>query len=181
MKFTVTKYLGFLENENTILLDINDINEIKVEFMKIINTVLEKKSLTQVQSAQILGIDQPKVSYIKNLHVAGFSLSRLLGFLLKLNYEIELVINISDDIAIIKVDSNINDTKLEVMYLIISIIAKCNLSQEKAASLMGIYQSKVSHINRLKTDRITLEFLLNLLGKMDYHIEFVVKGPTIEE
>nr|WP_254230054.1 XRE family transcriptional regulator [Wolbachia pipientis] len=41
----------------------------------------------------LYGTHQPKISYIKNLHTFGFSLSRLLSFLLKLGYDVDLKIN----------------------------------------------------------------------------------------
>lgn len=71
-------------------------------------------------------------------------------------------------------------TALELMNLIKSIIAKRNLSQKKAAEFMGTKQAKICHINTLKTYHISLGFLLNLLGRMNYHIEFIVKGQTPE-
>ncbi|WP_425384412.1 XRE family transcriptional regulator [Wolbachia endosymbiont (group B) of Eupithecia inturbata] len=49
------------------------------------------------------------------------------------------------------------------MHLMKNIIAKHNLSQNKAATLMQIDQPKVSCINRLRTDLISLELLLTLL------------------
>ncbi|WP_410542325.1 XRE family transcriptional regulator [Wolbachia endosymbiont of Tetranychus urticae] len=136
--------------------------------MKIINIILKEKSCTQTEIAKILGVDQPKVSCIKNLHTFGFSLPRLLSFLLKLEYDTDLEVN---NLTTIKVDSN---TKLELIHLIKDIIAKHSLSQNKAATLMQIDQPKVSRINRLRTDLISLELLLTLLVRMGCKIEFVV-------
>ena len=182
MKFIVTSHLSFLPNDPiSTQFDLGNIQDLKIALMKIINAIIDNNSWAQEEAAEILKIDQPKVSRIKHLKTSGFSLERILLFLLRLNCHIDLSVTLPDDIAIIDVQSDIKDTKLEVMYLIVSIIAKCNLSQKKAASLMRVDQPKVSNITRLKTDHITLEFLLNLLTRMDCQIEFIVKGSTLEE
>ncbi|WP_253300022.1 helix-turn-helix domain-containing protein [Wolbachia endosymbiont of Chironomus riparius] len=62
--------------------------EIKKKLINIIKSIIEKNSWTQSYAAEILGIDQPKVSQIKNDKINGFSLERLLVFLKKLNYTV---------------------------------------------------------------------------------------------
>lgn len=54
--------------------------------------IIEERRLTQVEAARILGIDQPKVSYLKNGRLGGFSYERLFFFLRKLDCDIEIVI-----------------------------------------------------------------------------------------
>lgn len=54
---------------------------IKTKLLYIINKIIEKNAWTQAFAAEKLGIDQPKVSQIKNGKIDGFSLERLLGFL----------------------------------------------------------------------------------------------------
>ncbi|MGL9682281.1 MAG: helix-turn-helix domain-containing protein [Wolbachia sp.] len=66
--------------------------EIKKELLSIISKFIEKKGWTQAQAAEILGVDQPKISQIKNGKTDGFSLERLLGFLKKLDFEITIII-----------------------------------------------------------------------------------------
>lgn len=56
---------------------------IKTKLLYIINKIIEKNAWTQAFAAEKLGIDQPKVSQIKNGKIDGFSLERLLGFLKK--------------------------------------------------------------------------------------------------
>ena len=51
---------------------------------------LKEKKLTQMQLAQILNIDQPKISKILKGRLRSFSLERLLGFINKLGYEFEI-------------------------------------------------------------------------------------------
>ncbi|MGL9726440.1 MAG: helix-turn-helix domain-containing protein [Wolbachia sp.] len=64
----------------------------KTKLLYIINKIIEKNTWTQAHAAEKLGIDQPKVSQIKNGKIDGFSLERLLGFLRKLNHDITITI-----------------------------------------------------------------------------------------
>ncbi|HCE59406.1 MAG TPA: DNA-binding protein [Wolbachia sp.] len=66
--------------------------EIKKKLLDIIRKVIEKNTWTQSHAAERLGIDQPKVSQIKNGKIDGFSLERLLVFLKKLNHKITITI-----------------------------------------------------------------------------------------
>ena len=50
----------------------------------------EQRKLTQSQAAALLGVDQPKVSALKQGKLAGFSIERLLRFLLLLGRDIEI-------------------------------------------------------------------------------------------
>ena len=47
---------------------------------------------TQTQAADVLGIDQPKVSALMQGRLTGFSIDRLLRFLLALDRDVEIVI-----------------------------------------------------------------------------------------
>jgi predicted XRE-type DNA-binding protein len=48
--------------------------------------------LSQVKAAERLGVNQPKVSALKNYKLDGFSVARLLGFVTALNCDVEIVI-----------------------------------------------------------------------------------------
>ena len=54
--------------------------------------ILRKRRLTQVQAAAILGVDQPKVSALICGRLAGFSIERLLRFLLLLGADVSITI-----------------------------------------------------------------------------------------
>lgn len=71
---------------------------IKTKLLYIINKIVEKNAWTQAFAAEKLGIDQPKVSQIKNGKIDGFSLERLLGFLKKLDHEITITMTESQEI-----------------------------------------------------------------------------------
>lgn len=55
-----------------------------------INTLIEQKKLTQKSAAELLDIDQPKVSDLSRGRLAGFSLERLFRFLNILGQDITI-------------------------------------------------------------------------------------------
>lgn len=57
-----------------------------------ISKLIEERGLTQKQAAQLLGITQPYVSKLTRGQLSGFSIERLLRFLLALNQEIDVVV-----------------------------------------------------------------------------------------
>lgn len=54
--------------------------------------ISEKKHLTQKKIASFLGIDQPKVSALYCGRLSGFSISRLIKFLILLKYDVEIIV-----------------------------------------------------------------------------------------
>ena len=85
----VFKDLGFEKPEEELA---------KAELALRINKIIESRSLTQKQAAEILGVDQPKVSALKNGRLGGFSISRLFSFLLALDRDIDIVIRSKNDV-----------------------------------------------------------------------------------
>lgn len=55
-----------------------------------VNSILRHRHLTQQQAAELLGVAQPKVSALKAGKLHGFSLEKLLDFMLKLDREVEI-------------------------------------------------------------------------------------------
>jgi predicted XRE-type DNA-binding protein len=62
----------------------------KVRLVVAINQALETRKLTQASAAALLGINQPKVSALKNFRIDGFSVERLMTFLTALGSDIEI-------------------------------------------------------------------------------------------
>ena len=62
----------------------------KAELTSKIIAEIQRRRLTQSQAAMILGIDQPKVSALKQGKLSGFSIERLMRFLLLLGRDIEI-------------------------------------------------------------------------------------------
>ncbi len=81
-----------LNNYQTII-DIEDIEKVRSIFLNIITDNINKRHLNQKNAAKFLGIDQPKISHIKNGKISGFSLERLLKFLRTMEYEVNICVN----------------------------------------------------------------------------------------
>ena len=54
--------------------------------------ILEERALTQAEAAEIMGIDQPKVSALVCGRLDGFSLERLYRFLNALGRDVEIIV-----------------------------------------------------------------------------------------
>jgi predicted XRE-type DNA-binding protein len=65
---------------------------VKAELARKISEAIENHGLNQTQTAQLLGIDQPKVSALIRGKLAGFSTERLLNFLIALGNDVEISI-----------------------------------------------------------------------------------------
>jgi predicted XRE-type DNA-binding protein len=64
----------------------------KAELAAKIIAEIQRRRLTQNQAAEVLGIDQPKVSALKQGKLSGFSIERLIRFLLILGRDIEITV-----------------------------------------------------------------------------------------
>jgi predicted XRE-type DNA-binding protein len=64
----------------------------KVELVIKIAEILRLHHLTQAKAAAILGVDQPKVSALIRGRLSGFSIERLLRFLLLLGTDVSITI-----------------------------------------------------------------------------------------
>lgn len=64
----------------------------KAELARQITAIIAERRLTQTQAAELLGTDQPKISALMRGRLEGFSIDRLLRFLLALDRDVEIVI-----------------------------------------------------------------------------------------
>jgi predicted XRE-type DNA-binding protein len=78
--------LGFDQPEEMLL---------KAELVRQISAAIKEKGLNQYQAAELLGIDQPKVSALVRGHFSGYSLERLFRYLHSLGRELEIVVKSS--------------------------------------------------------------------------------------
>lgn len=62
----------------------------KAELARAIGKAIGARSLTQREAAELLGVDQPKVSQVLNGRLSGFSTDRLLRFLTRLGRDVEI-------------------------------------------------------------------------------------------
>ena len=64
----------------------------KAELAIKIAEILRRRRLTQVQAAALLGVDQPKVSALIRGRISGYSIERLLRFLLRLGADVSITV-----------------------------------------------------------------------------------------
>ena len=64
----------------------------KAELARKIAALIAERGLTQASAAELLKIDQPKVSALVRGRLAGFSLDRLVRFLVLLGSDVEIVV-----------------------------------------------------------------------------------------
>jgi predicted XRE-type DNA-binding protein len=57
-----------------------------------INRIVERRGLTQAEVAAVLEINQPKVSALLHYKLEGFSVERLMRFLVALGQDVEIVV-----------------------------------------------------------------------------------------
>jgi predicted XRE-type DNA-binding protein len=64
----------------------------KAELAHKINQILANKGLKQTQAAELLGVDQSKISLLNRGRLASFSVERLFRYLILLNQDVDIVI-----------------------------------------------------------------------------------------
>jgi predicted XRE-type DNA-binding protein len=57
-----------------------------------INLIVERNHLTQAEVASALGVNQPKVSALLHYKLEGFSVERLMHFLVALGQDVEIIV-----------------------------------------------------------------------------------------
>ena len=86
--------IEFTESSGNIYADMNFPNpeeaKTKAELAILITKIIKEKCLNQHQAAELMGIDQPKVSKIVRGILSEFSIERLMKFVLLLGYDIEI-------------------------------------------------------------------------------------------
>lgn len=70
---------------------------LKAELASKISSLIDEKKFTQMEAAELLGIDQPKVSALVRGRLGGFSAERLLRFLNALGSDVEIVVKPKPD------------------------------------------------------------------------------------
>lgn len=64
----------------------------KAELVQRVRAIITRRKLTQTQAAELLGIDQPKVSRLVRGDVTGYSLDRLFRFLTALGQDVAITV-----------------------------------------------------------------------------------------
>src|SRR5258708_1048053 len=61
-----------------------------------INQIIERRGWPQTETAWRLGLNQPKISALRNYRLEGFSVERLMRFLTGLDQDVQIVIREKD-------------------------------------------------------------------------------------
>lgn len=69
-----------------------DERQTKLRLAHAINEIIGKRHLSQAAAAELLGVNQPKVSSLARFKLDGFSVERLMTFLTGLDRDVEIVI-----------------------------------------------------------------------------------------
>lgn len=64
----------------------------KAELARQVLNIITERRLTQIQAAEFLGIDQPKVSALTRGKLSGFSMERLFHFLTALGRDVQITV-----------------------------------------------------------------------------------------
>jgi predicted XRE-type DNA-binding protein len=92
----VTRETLFTESSCNVFADLGlpdaDTRLAKAELARSIAAIIRERSLTQRQAADMLGIDQPKVSAITRGRLADFSLERLLMLVNRLGMDVNITV-----------------------------------------------------------------------------------------
>ncbi len=75
--------LGFADAEE---------RQTKLRLAVMINDIIARRRITQVEAAGLLDVSQPKVSALANYKLDGFSIERLMTFLTALDRDVEIVV-----------------------------------------------------------------------------------------
>ena len=62
----------------------------KAELARKLGSIIKQRQLSQTATANLLGIDQPKVSRLLRGQLKEFSMTRLMGFMLRMDCDIEI-------------------------------------------------------------------------------------------
>ena len=57
-----------------------------------LNRIIAAQGLKQVEAARLLGVPQPKVSALVNYRLDGFSVEKLMAFIVALGRDVEIVV-----------------------------------------------------------------------------------------
>jgi predicted XRE-type DNA-binding protein len=92
----MTRFLDIQTGSGNIFIDLGLENPdellVKAELARKISGIVTSQNMTQAEAAELLGIDQPKVSALINGKLSEFSTTRLFRFLNALGRDVEIVV-----------------------------------------------------------------------------------------
>jgi predicted XRE-type DNA-binding protein len=72
---------------------------LKADIAALISSLIQSRNLTQAEAAEVLGIDQPRVSKLLRGRLADFKIERLIQFVLRLGHNVDLTVSPTADDA----------------------------------------------------------------------------------
>jgi predicted XRE-type DNA-binding protein len=64
----------------------------KIRLALAINRIIKDQRLKQIDAARLLGVPQPKVSALVNYRLDGFSVEKLMDFIVALGRDVEIIV-----------------------------------------------------------------------------------------
>ena len=64
----------------------------KTRLALVLNRIIKDQALKQVDAARLLGVPQPKVSALVNYRLDGFSVEKLMAFIVALGRDVEIIV-----------------------------------------------------------------------------------------
>lgn len=96
MKKSKTHDTGITEGTGNVFADLGMVDAVdrqtKTRLAVEINAIIRAHGLRQAMTGTVLGVPQSNVSALVNYRLDGFSVERLMGFLTKLDRDVEIVI-----------------------------------------------------------------------------------------
>jgi predicted XRE-type DNA-binding protein len=93
----LSRKIEYTESSGNIFADLGLPNpeerRLKAELAVQIRRIIEQKGWTQTSAAELIGLDQPKVSRLLRGQLSGFSIDRLFNVLNRLGHDIEVRIS----------------------------------------------------------------------------------------
>lgn len=71
----------------------------KTRLAMALNRIIKEQRLKQVEAARLLGVPQPKVSALVNYRLDGFSVEKLMDYIVALGRDVEIVVRPKRDAA----------------------------------------------------------------------------------
>jgi predicted XRE-type DNA-binding protein len=66
---------------------------LKADIAALISSLIQKRELTQAAAAEVLGVDQPRVSKLLRGRLADFKVERLVQFILRRGHNVDLTVS----------------------------------------------------------------------------------------
>ncbi|MFM2063895.1 MAG: hypothetical protein RLZZ507_3566 [Cyanobacteriota bacterium] len=92
----MTENIEIKTSSGNVFVDLNLPNPdemlVKAELVRKISNAITTRHITQAEAAELLGIDQPKVSALMRGRLTGFSLERMFKFLNTLGIDVEITV-----------------------------------------------------------------------------------------